>query len=223
MLQEQVKVGANCYHCGQSCDGDSPTIGDKNFCCQGCKTVFEILYENDLCEYYTFDKNPGTPLRFVRNETYQFLDEPAIRRKVLSFDSDTFCRVTFFIPAIHCVSCIWLLENLQRLNTSILQSKVDFSRKQVTIDYRADAIPLSSVAQLVASMGYVPTIHLEGTSQPIVSNNLLVTQIAIAGFCFANIMLLSFPEYLGLGEADRQLNVLFSFLNLALAVPAVVY
>ncbi|MFM9841226.1 MAG: heavy metal translocating P-type ATPase [Cyclobacteriaceae bacterium] len=221
-VQEQVETDVACYHCGQACDDELITVGSKSFCCHGCKTVFEILNENDLCEYYTFDKSPGLSLRFVQKETYRFLDEPSVRKKILSFDSASFSRVQFFIPAIHCVSCIWLLENLQRLNNGILQSKVNFSRKQVTIDYKPDVLSLSDVAQLIASLGYVPSINLD-SSKPISSNKSLVTKLAVAGFCFANIMLLSFPEYLGFDESDHQLKILFSFLNLALAIPVVSY
>jgi hypothetical protein len=54
-----------CYHCGLACEDEKFKVEDKHFCCYGCKTVFEILNENDLCEYYSFDKNPGVNLRFV--------------------------------------------------------------------------------------------------------------------------------------------------------------
>jgi P-type Cu+ transporter len=221
-LQAQLEISMVCYHCGQSCT-DLITAMDKNFCCTGCKTVFEILTENDLCEYYTLDKTPGTSLRFVQEEAYQFLDEPSVRKKLLLFDSTAFSRVQFFIPAIHCVSCIWLLENLQRLNDGILQSKVDFSGKQVTIDFKPTALSLSAVAHLIASLGYAPSIHLEGISQSTSSNKSLVIKLAIVGFCFGNIMMLSFPEYLGLGDTDHQLKTLFSLLNLLLVIPVVGY
>ncbi len=224
MQVDQIEIGVTCCHCGQACEDERLAIGYKNFCCQGCKTVFEILSENELCEYYTLDENPGASLRFVREETYQFLDETSVRKKLLSFDSSDFSRVEFYIPAIHCVSCIWLLENLQRLSKGILQSKVNFGRKQVTIDFKPQVISLSAIARLLASLGYVPSINLEGSiSQPITSTKLLVTKLAVAGFCFGNIMLLSFPEYLGLDNSDLQLKILFSFLNLALAFPVVIY
>jgi P-type Cu+ transporter len=223
-LQYQIETAAVCYHCGQACEEEPITIADKSFCCNGCKTVYEILNENNLCDYYTFDQNPGTSLRFVPNETYQFLNEASVKKKLLSFDSSDFSRVEFFIPSIHCVSCIWLLENLQRMSNGILQSKVNFGRKQLTIDFKPQVISLSSVAQLLASLGYAPSINLEGSvSQPITSNKLLVTRLTVAGFCFGNIMLLSFPEYLGLDNSDHQLKILFSFLNLALAMPVVIY
>ena len=32
-----------CFHCGDDCRDDSISIGDRIFCCNGCKTVYEIL------------------------------------------------------------------------------------------------------------------------------------------------------------------------------------
>ncbi len=48
-------------------------------------------------------------------------------------------------------------------------------------------------------------------------------KLAVAGFAFGNIMLLSFPEYLGLEGTETTLKQLFSYLNLALAIPVTVY
>ncbi|MCA6379482.1 MAG: heavy metal translocating P-type ATPase metal-binding domain-containing protein [Cytophagales bacterium] len=217
-----VETEVACFHCGQECGSDLVITDEKRFCCQGCKMVYEILNENNLCEYYSYTNAPGVSQRFVADEAYAFLDEATIRKKLLSFDSDSYSTVQFFVPAIHCISCIWLLENLQRLNIGVLKSEVNFSRKQVTISYNPALLSLSKVAALLASLGYAPTIRLE-TQDKAATDQSLVLKLAIAGFCFGNIMLLSFPEYLGLDGSDPVLKALFSFLNFALAIPAVIY
>ena len=49
-------------------------------------------------------------------------------------------------------------------------------------------------------------------------------KLGIAGFCFANIMLISFPEYLGLNyESDKLFAGFFRYLNLLLSLPVVFY
>ena len=213
-----------CYHCGQPCTEGSAELEDKNFCCYGCKTVFEILSENNLCEYYAFEKSPGVQLKHVNEETYAYLDEPAIRRKLLTFDSQSFSTVQFSVPNVHCISCIWLLENLQRLNKGILKSEVNFSRKLVVLSFNPQAISLAEVGKLVASLGYPPQIRLEGEKkQQNLSTKTLITRLAVAGFAFGNVMLLSFPEYLGLDHSDQQLRFLFSYLNIILALPVIFY
>src|SRR5687768_5958789 len=203
--EQQVISELKCLHCKQSCE-DTLWVDDKPFCCYGCKTVFEILNSNNLCEYYQLDKNPGVQLKKISDETYAYLDEKDIKKKVVEFDSETFTRVRFYIPAIHCVSCIWLMEKLQRLDDGILRSEVNFARKSVVVDYNPQRINLSKIAKLLSQLGYVPQINLEKETQKPKTNNSLVLKVAVAGFCFGNVMLFSFPEYLGLDHADENLK-----------------
>jgi len=223
VAQHSVTEKVNCYHCGSLCEEKVILSGNNSFCCTGCKAVYEILNDNNLCEYYELDRTPGVSLLHVREESYAYLEEPQVAKKILAFSSDSFCRVQFSIPAIHCISCIWLLENLQRLNEGVVKSEVNFSRKQVTIDYSPAKVSLSAIARLLASLGYAPSISLEGQTKASPTNHTLITKLAIAGFCFGNIMLLSFPEYLGLNELDHELKLVFSYLNLFLALPVIIY
>lgn len=185
--------------------------------------MFEMLSANGLCEYYDLDKNPGVQLKMDSDETFSYLDEKEIRRKVIEFDSETFSRVRFYVPSIHCVSCIWLLENLQKLDDGILKSEVNFARKSVSIDFHPQRIKLSRIAKLLSQVGYVPQINLEKEKQKKSNNISLVLKLAVAGFCFGNVMLFSFPEYLGLDNADEGLNHVFSWLNILLSLPALLY
>lgn len=223
VMENEVETEIKCYHCGQPCIEGNIEADEKNFCCYGCKTVYEILSENNLCEYYSFDQSPGVSLRYVSDETYGYLDEPSIRKKFLLFNSESFATAHFFLPAIHCISCIWLLENLQRINKNLLKSEVHFGSKQLTVSYNPSKISLGGVARLLASLGYAPQINLEEKKEIPSSSKDLVTRLAVAGFCFGNIMLLSFPEYLGLDKADYELGRLFSFLNLGLGLLTAIY
>ncbi len=219
----EVKEQVLCYHCGQVCEEQWFRSEDKTFCCYGCRTVFEILNENNLCDYYSYEKTPGVNLRYVNEETYSYLDESTIKKKLLTFNSDTFAKVEFFVPAIHCVSCIWLLENLQRLNPGVFKSEVNFARKRVAIDFNPTQVALSEIALLMTSLGYAPQINLSEERKEKVSSKDLIMKLAVAGFAFGNIMLLSFPEYLGLEGTETSLKTLFSYLNVALAIPVTFY
>lgn len=216
--------GVACFHCGQPCKEGDFLTDDKSFCCYGCKTVYEILNENNLCEYYDFESNPGVRLE-DDDETYTYLDNPDISAKLLLFEINAISRVQFYVPAIHCISCIWLLENLNRLHSGVLKSEVNFAKKTVLIDFNASEISLSKVAALIASTGYKPLISLDSEKDASSKNydKQLIVQLAIAGFCFGNIMLLSFPEYFGIDHADKSLRELFSYLNIVLALPVIFY
>ncbi|MFN3841194.1 MAG: heavy metal translocating P-type ATPase [Cyclobacteriaceae bacterium] len=228
-LQHEVDVDVQCYHCGQPCD-DLLWKDEKPFCCTGCQTVYEILSANNLCEYYAYDQNPGIQITQPIDESvYAYLNEPAILQKLLTFNSEAFARVEFSVPAIHCVSCIWLLENLKRLNPGIFRSEVNFARKKVVVDFHPGKITLGRLASLMASVGYAPVITLDDHTEEdkktkgiFAADKQLITKLAIAGFCFGNVMLFSFPEYLGL-QGEDSLKEIFAWLNVALSIPVLLY
>lgn len=215
---EQLK----CFHCGETCI-DSFFNDDKVFCCVGCKTVYEILQENNLCDYYHIDDGHGTTMRNNAGQSFAYLDEPAVRAQILSFDSPGIARVTFAVPAIHCISCVWLLEKLQSLDTGIIHAEVIFTQKVINITYQPQKTSLSRVAALLASLGYAPNINLEGRSRRETGNRALIVKLVIAGFGFANVMLFSFPEYLGINNSEEHLMRIFSWLNLAIATPVFLF
>jgi Cu+-exporting ATPase len=223
MVNVEVSSDLKCYHCGQACS-EILWLNEKPFCCLGCKTVYEILDTNDLCDYYVFEKSPGNHIDEANKEAFAYLDEKEIRKKVIEFDSETFGKVQFFVPSIHCISCIWLLENLHRINAGVLKSQVNFARKLVVVEFDPRQINLGTIAATLSQIGYEPQIRLDsdGTEQPRI-NKQLVLKLAIAGFCFGNVMLFSFPEYLGLDHSDRTLMRVFSWLNFSLSVPVFFY
>lgn len=224
MTQVEVAADLKCYHCGQACE-ETLWVNDKVFCCYGCKTVFEILNENDLCEYYNLEKNPGIQRKKISDENFAYLDEKTVRKKLLSFDSDSFAKVSFYVPNVHCVSCIWLLENLQRLNPGVLKSEVNFAQKTVSVNFDPQKTSLGKIASALSLIGYAPQVNLDskGELTQRAGNKSLVLKLSLAGFCFGNVMLFSFPEYLGLDHHDQQLMRIFSYLNLALSIPVLLY
>jgi P-type Cu+ transporter len=220
------EVDLKCYHCGESCPDDRIHIEDKHFCCEGCKMVFEILNSNDLCQYYQIDENAGVSLRGKSKEEYAYLDEPEVKSRLVDFSDGDKSRITFFIPSIHCASCIWLLENLYKLNDGVLSSTVHFPKKEIYITYSEQDTSLRKVVELLDSIGYTPAINLgdlDEDSKPLVDRSFYY-KLGVAGFAFGNIMLLSFPEYLGLEQAtDDFFFRLFGYLNIILSLPVVLY
>lgn len=51
----------------------------------------------------------------------------------------------------------------------------------------------------------------------------MVYQIGVAGFAFGNIMLLSFPEYLGIDATETSLRSVFRWISFGLAIPVLLY
>ena len=213
-----------CFHCGEDCLDDTIHISDKLFCCEGCKMVYEILNAHELTQYYAIDEKPGISRRGKRAEQFAWLDDPEIADKLVDYKDDKISRITLRLPQIHCASCIWLLEHLYRLQPGIVQSTVNFLKKQAYISFEHDAVSLRQVSELLAAIGYTPDLNLdalENEGRVKAVDRTLYYQLGIAGFAFGNIMLLSFPEYLGLG--DEAFKVWFGYLNILLALPVVFY
>ncbi|NVK52182.1 MAG: heavy metal translocating P-type ATPase metal-binding domain-containing protein [Flavobacteriaceae bacterium] len=213
-----------CYHCGNVCDNKSITTDDKYFCCNGCKTVFEIFSENDLTCYYDLEQNPGAIPEEIQGK-YDFLDNQQIVQKLLEFDDNNKQVVSLYIPHIHCSSCIWILENLHKLQKSIIASQVNFPKKTIRITYNSAAISLKEIVVLLSSIGYEPYISLEdyevGKKK---IDRTLIYQLAIAGFAFGNVMFLSFPEYFEVNEYWlEQYKYVFRWLMLSFSLPVVLY
>lgn len=211
-----------CFHCGQPCSGQTIRKYDKSFCCFGCQAIFEILDENNLCEYYSLHAAPGSR-NGEKNEAgeFDYLNDAAIRKQVVVFDSPDLCKVDFYVPAIHCISCLWLLENFSRLCPGIIRSQVVFSSKRAIIEFNPTIVTLGEVASKLSSIGYRP--HIQQKKSKTIRDTTTVSQLAVAGFAFGNCMLLSFPEYLGLDATEESLAPLFSYLNIALAIPVLLY
>jgi Cu+-exporting ATPase len=214
-----------CFHCGLDIIKEEQIIFDKKFfCCNGCKTVYEIFSLNDMSCYYDFEKSPGATPQDIKGK-YDFLDNEGIVAKLLDFQEDKTAIVSLSIPHIHCSSCIWILENLQRLQKGISTSQVNFPEKKVRITYNPEVVSLKTILHLLSSIGYEPYISLENYETG--KNNVdrsLTYKLGLAFFCFGNIMLLSFPEYFEVKEywLDNY-RPFFRWLIFALSLPSFLY
>lgn len=217
-----TKTKTSCFHCGEACEDEIIQHDQKSFCCHGCEQVYKLLSENALGEYYTCDINPG---KAPSAQNFDFLNHPHFQDQLISFSNNGISKVHFHLPAIHCRSCLYLLENLTRIEPAIVKSNLNFGKKELTVWFKVDNIDLGSLASLLARLGYEPLIdsgeeqaqQKKRTSQ----QNQLFLKLGIAGFCAGNAMLFSFPEYLGI-EAG-SLKSLFGYINIALGSIAVFY
>ncbi|MEP2935942.1 MAG: heavy metal translocating P-type ATPase metal-binding domain-containing protein [Gilvibacter sp.] len=214
----------SCYHCGDSCRDQTIHFKDKAFCCNGCKTVYEILESNDLCYYYDLETHPGTT-KSTQEQHFEYLDNPEIVQSLISFGEPPFEVVSLLVPNIHCSSCIWVLENLSKIVPGVVQSSVNFPKKTIQVRYDTRQTSLKKVVLLLDKIGYTPNINYAQNSQEKSSNNhSLIYKLGVAGFAFGNVMFLSFPEYFDVNEFWlERFKHLFRWLMFAFSLPVVFY
>ena len=214
----------SCFHCGLDATSTLITFDNKPFCCNGCKTVYEIFSSNDLTCYYDLQKAPGATPKEIEGK-YDFLDNPKIVEKLLEFKDDKVQIINLYIPHIHCSSCIWILENLNKLHPNINSSLVNFGEKSVRITFNGNELNLKQLVKLLSSIGYEPYISLENyeTGKKKIDRS-IIYKLGIAGFAFGNVMFLSFPEYFQVeGFWLEQYKHVFRWLMFAFSLPVVFY
>ncbi|PWB67971.1 heavy metal translocating P-type ATPase [candidate division GN15 bacterium] len=215
-----------CDHCGAACPSDAPSAADKHFCCAGCKAVYELLHATRMGSYYDRADNPGLRPTEVETDRFAYLDNDDVRTRLVTYVDGEVVQVQLSVPQMHCVSCIWLLEHLERLDPSIVHSQVNFVRRQLTVRFDQSRLSIRRLVELLARLGYEPQIQLDSLdrTQGHNPNRSLYLKIGVAGFALGNIMLMAFPGYLGSDPSrDPFLTLLFSYASLALALPVLLY
>ena len=226
-MEQHTKVHLSCYHCGDPCRVDHLRFDDKDFCCQGCRAVYGLLQESGLCDYYQLTDKPGVKEEpegsAIRAELF---DLPEVRDKLVEYSEDGITRVRLHVPQMHCSSCIWLLENLHRVEPAIIRSRVRFTSKELSITFHESEFGLRQLVELLRRIGYAPLMSGAGSTEqprgPGVSRMLYI-KLGVAGFAFGNIMLFSFPEYLGADTSDPELMKGFQFLNFLFSLPVLFF
>ncbi|MBE2279953.1 MAG: heavy metal translocating P-type ATPase metal-binding domain-containing protein [Ignavibacteriaceae bacterium] len=224
--EEVLKLNiTRCYHCGEKNPENPVLLQDKSFCCEGCKMVYEILEENNLCNYYSYSDNPGKSKKnSFESKDYSYLDIDELKDKFVNYSDSEISQASFMIPDMHCSSCIWLLENLTRFDENILESKVNFPAKKLFVKFKTK-LKLSTLVTLLDRIGYEPDLSFENLDQESKknTNRSLYIKLGIAGFAFGNVMMLSFPEYLAITDNPESLGNFFRYLMVALSIPVFFY
>ncbi len=210
-----------CAHCGDLCRDDSVKKGELVFCCTGCLFVYEMLQNEELEDVYELTKQAGIKPKALKEGEYAFLDDKKVQEKLLNYSINGRAKITLYLPNIYCSACIWLLENLFRLDKGIEESKVNFLKKEIAIVYDEEKTSLRKIAELLASLGYAPKLNLGDMEKkkPKNPNMPLYIKLGVAGFSFGNVMLLAFPEYLSGGSYEPEIMNFIRYLILIFAIP----
>ncbi len=225
---EKKKSEGQCYHCGDLLPNNPILNQGKKFCCEGCNTVFTLINQEGLCDFYDLKNQEKLVLNKLEesDNSYDVWDTEFYKSKITKFEDGNVSIVELFVPVIHCSACIYLLENITKFNKGILRSEVNFSAKKVTINYRNDQVKLSEIVRLITMIGYKPAQPEEDTQKRLRrSDRQLIIKLGVAGFAFGNIMLLSFPEYLAGSEwmFYEEYARFFGYLNFLIALPVLLY
>lgn len=211
-----------CYHCGDEIIGKPIEYADHEFCCTGCKGVYQLLSENNLGNFYEMEKNAGTRPSANSSQKYNYLDVSEIRSKFIEFEEGDTARINLHLPSIHCSSCIYLLENISKIEPSIVNCEVNFTKREASLVFNSKELALSRLALLLDNIGYAPNFGNKEKTEKSASKQALY-KLGIAGFAFGSIMLWSFPEYMGIQDDNPEFRSFTSYLSLFISIPVLLY
>jgi Cu+-exporting ATPase len=215
------KIDYICHHCGDECPDDKVKIEDKYFCCNGCKTVYQLLSDVNLGSTFDETRSAGIKALKFKEKEFEFLNDKKIIDKIINFSIGGRAKVTLYLPQIYCSACLYLVENLNKLDNGIIESKVNFLKKEATILFDENSTSLRKIVELLTLIGYRPQLNYSDIDKP-KSNNYnknLYLKIGIAGFAFGNVMLMALPEYLSGGNLEPDIKAFMGYLTMLLSLP----
>lgn len=219
-IQEEKNTKTSCFHCGAHCN-EQHKLDGHSFCCNGCVAVYQLLSDHNLSDYYGLDEKTGKTPEYQGD--FDWLKEKEVQESLYAFHEGDTANVLVQLPSIHCSACIFLLENLRNVNSGILDVEVNFTQKKARIFFKPNDIDLYELATLLQKIGYKPHFIKDKVNTEKSSKSDLVKRLTVAGFFFGNVMLLSFPEYLGGNLLEDQFGRFFGVLMLILSLPVLLY
>ena len=89
----------SCYHCG-GLTRNPVKHDEKDFCCSGCMNVYEILKGQDMCDYYSYNEQPGNTIEYTKEQEhkYSFLRDEKILKKLYIFQQADVAHIQFYLP-----------------------------------------------------------------------------------------------------------------------------
>jgi hypothetical protein len=205
-----------CAHCGLELKQSS----QSDFCCMGCETVYAILQKSHMGNYYLLKENapeirPARPIK-AGEKNYDYLDSPEVASLYLKDEGQT---AVFYLEGIHCIACLWLVENIGSLVEGVQTARLNLGNSQVRITKSKEAT-FSTIATTLHQLGYTPHPISADDDADLLKKELRrsLLRIGVAAACTMNIMLFSVGLYVG---ADGIYASLFRWASGVFIIPVV--
>ncbi len=204
-----------CLHCQNNLE-----IGQKDFCCNGCKMAYGIINKLGFHSYYN--------LRQIDPKERKIKPEVEDKIDVSEFihEENNIYELSLMVQGLHCAACVWLIENILQKQKDVIFARINLSKKTLLLKWQNDRKLGNELVSLIADIGYkllpfdAEILALEEKKY----DDKILRCLAVAGFGAGNIMLFSvslwFADALDMREATRNL---FHFFSSLIALPVIIY
>lgn len=198
----------------------------QQFCCEGCLTVFHILKQKGLDEYYDIKRDSGllkrrSPVQ-LSTTRFEYLDDPAFLEAYTQVSASGEREALFFLEGIHCLACLWLIEQLPAFAPEVTRAKLDMEQSVLRLSL-APGGKLSRAARELSRLGYRPhplQANQSTEKLKLSEERWQLLRIGIAAAGASNIMLYAVSIY---GGASGTYAAVFNLLTVAFALPVLTF
>jgi Cu2+-exporting ATPase len=217
-----------CYHCGLpviNLGSFSVKIADEDheFCCFGCQTVCETIYNAGLQSFYL--KTPeGTHLA----------PPPSLPAELASYDLDEvqsdyvdklgdIRAIHLLVEGIHCAACVWLIEHSLVKQQGVVSAEVNLTSKRLHLKWDNRLTSLSTLLQALGDIGYAAIPFDLDTAEGALAqrHRSLLYRMAFAGFAMMNMLWISIALYSGADQGEFK--NWFHWISFLIATPTLLY
>lgn len=195
---------------------------EQQFCCAGCKTVFNVLSAGGLEGYYRVRDAAETKRErpAVTGAKYDEFDDPAFQAAAVREDEGIY-ETELLLENVHCAACVWLIERLPRVVPGVSESRVNVRTRIARLRYDGATTKLSQIARALDSLGYPahPARGQAARDARAKEDRAFLIRVAVAGAIAGNVMLLAVALYGGqLASIDPFWETFFRWVSMGLGV-----
>lgn len=203
-----------CDHCGLVVPPTLVADEGPSFCCEGCRSVWQVLHGCGLEHYYALRERTGANIEPGLPDArgggaFEIFDDPAFAAEHVTVRPDGLCAVELYLERVHCAACVWLVERLPRVVPGVREARLTIGRQTASVVWDPNRTPLSFVASGLARMGYPPhparDVRVRDHRRR--EDRRTLIGIGVAGAIAGNVMLMAFALYgghlHGMGDAHR--------------------
>ncbi|MGD0770374.1 MAG: heavy metal translocating P-type ATPase [Tepidisphaeraceae bacterium] len=214
-----------CSHCGQDVPRGLVEVESQlQFCCAGCRAVYDAIHACGLEAYYRLRNAAVAPPK-PSESTFESFDAPAFHKLFVQQQSQTVASVDLMLEGVTCAACVWLIERLPHVLPGVIEARLSLRQAIVRVTWNTRELSLSRIGRTLNGLGYTPhpAKGLPRKQLARIEVRKRLIDLAVAGAIAGNAMLVACALYAGRGgrmedsyrEFFRWISAVLGILSLA--------
>ncbi len=232
-MNERIR-SVSCAHCSLPVPTARIRLeAPRHFCCPGCETVFRLIHEQGLSDYYSVRQEAiaSMDLESLRpsvptDRDYEEFDDPSFHHLFVKENAQGMKTTELYLEGVHCAACLWIIEKIPRLVAGTVETRLDLGRSRVRIVWDPARTLLSTIARTLDRLGYAshPYRGVQKDELERRENRAMLNRIGLSGAVAGNVMLISFALYGGMFHGmEERFESLFRWASMLLTVPSIIW